>query len=107
MTLVNVLVPWKQCYLAGSSKPLSMVLSLENEPQHEISNNVVCAASKGPDQSSDQSLYWSLEYSMPLRPLTEHHLEFLHLKEAVQARLSLHLSKYHIVGSHMSLLKYT
>ena len=28
--------------------------------------------------------------------LTEHHLEFLSLKEAAQARLSLHLSKYHI-----------
>ena len=37
--------------------------------------------------------------------LTEHHLEFLSLKEAAQARLSLHLSKLHIVGNHMSLLK--
>ena len=28
---------------------------------------------------SDQSLYWSLEYSMIVRLLTEHHLEFLSL----------------------------
>ena len=33
--------------------------------------------------------------------LTEHHLEFLSLKLAAQGRLSLHLSKCHIVGNHM------
>ena len=38
--------------------------------------------------------------------LTEHHLEFLSLKEAGQARLSLHLSKFHNVGNHMSQLNY-
>ena len=38
--------------------------------------------------------------------LTEH-LEFLSLKEAAEARLSLHLSKWHIIGNHMSRLKYT
>ena len=37
--------------------------------------------------------------------MTEHHLEFLSLKEAAQARLSLHLSKCHIIGNHMSRLK--
>ena len=37
--------------------------------------------------------------------LTEHHLEFLNLKGAAQAHLSLHLSKCHIVGNHMSQLK--
>ena len=36
--------------------------------------------------------------------LTEHHLEFLSLKEAAHARLSLHLSKCHIVGNHVSQL---
>ena len=35
--------------------------------------------------------------------LTEHHLEFLSLKEAAQARLSLHLSKCHIVRNHVPL----
>ena len=48
------------------------------EPQHEVSNNVVCVTSQGSDQpaQSDQSP----EYSMTLRLLTEHHLEFLSLK---------------------------
>ena len=38
--------------------------------------------------------------------LTHHHLEFLSLKEAAEARVSLHLSKCHIVGNHMSRLKF-
>ena len=38
---------------------------------------------------------------MIVKLLTEHHLEFLSLKEAVQARLSLHMSKCHIVGNFM------
>ena len=50
---------------------------------------------------SDQSLCMSLEYFMTLRLLIEHHLEFLTLKVAAQARSSLHLSKYHICGNHM------
>ena len=41
---------------------------------------------------------------MSVKLLTEYHLEFLSLKEAAQARLSLHLSKCHIVGNHMSRL---
>ena len=41
---------------------------------------------------------------MIVKLLTEKHFEFLSLKEATQAHLSLHLSKYHIVGKHMSLL---
>ena len=39
---------------------------------------------------------------MSVKLLTEHHLKFLSLKEAAQAHLSLHLSKCHIVGNHMS-----
>ena len=42
---------------------------------------------------------------MSVNLLTEHHLEFLSLEEAAQARLSLHLSNCHIVGNHMSRLK--
>ena len=53
---------------------------------------------------SDQSLCWSLEYSMNL--LTEHHLDFKAQKGTAQARLSLHLTKCHIVGNHMSRLIY-
>ena len=46
--------------------------------QHEISNHMVCATSKG----SDQRRPLSLEYSMTLRPLTNHHLEFLSSKSS-------------------------
>ena len=53
---------------------------------------------------SDQSLCLSLEYSMIVKLQTEHYLEFLSFKG--QARLSLHMSKYHIVGNLMSRLIY-
>ena len=43
---------------------------------------------------------------MTVKLLTKHHLECLSLIRAAQARLSLHLSKYHIVGNHMSWLIY-
>ena len=49
---------------------------------------------------SDQSLCLSLDYSTSVKLLTEHHLQ------AAQTRLSIHLSKCHIVGNHMSRLKY-
>ena len=55
---------------------------------------------------SDQSLYYSLEYSMTVNLLTEQHLGFSALKEAAQARLSLFMSKCHIVGNHMLRLLY-
>ena len=41
---------------------------------------------------------------MIVKLLTEHHLEFLRLKEAPEARPSLHLSKCQIVGNLMSRL---
>ena len=41
---------------------------------------------------------------MSVKLLTEQHLEFLSLKEAVQARLSKHLSICHIGGNIMSRL---
>ena len=44
---------------------------------------------------SDQSLCSSIEYSISVRLLIEH------LLEAPHARLSLHLSKCHIIGNHM------
>ena len=55
---------------------------LTNQPAHEITNNVVCATSKASDQpaQSDQSPCLSLDYSMTVQLLTEHHLEFLSLK---------------------------
>ena len=38
---------------------------------------------------------------MIVKLLTEHHLDFLSLKEAAEARPSLHMSKCHIVGNHV------
>ena len=38
---------------------------------------------------------------MIVKLLTEHHLEFLSLKEFAEARQSLHMSKCHIVGNIM------
>ena len=55
---------------------------------------------------SDQRLCKSLEHSMTVKLLTEQFLGFLSLKKAAQARLSLHLSKCHVVGNHMLRLKY-
>ena len=43
---------------------------------------------------------------MIVKLLTEHHLEFLSLKEAAEARPILQLSKCHIVGSLMYWLIY-
>ena len=54
------------------------------EPVREISNNRVCATSKTSDQPAHtRSLIRackSLEYSMSVQLLTEHHLEFLSFK---------------------------
>ena len=55
---------------------------------------------------SDQSLCLSLEYSMSVKLLTKHHLEFLSLKGGCTAHMSLHLSKCQIVGNHMAGLKF-
>ena len=38
---------------------------------------------------------------MIVKLLTEHHLEFLRLKGGCRGLLSLHMSKYHIIGNHM------
>ena len=55
------------------------------EPRHEISNNVVCATSKGSDQPAHtrsliRAFALSLEYSITLKLLTEYDLEFQSLK---------------------------
>ena len=55
------------------------------EPRHEISNNVVCATSKGSAQPCEYaqtvlSLGWSLSYSMVVELLTKSHLRFLYFK---------------------------
>ena len=65
-------------------KYTKFLFQVHNMPWHGISNNVVCATCKASDQPaqyarSDQSLCYSLEYSMIVKLLTEHHLEFLTL----------------------------
>ena len=61
--------------------PLSTCDANINEPQHEFSNNVLCASSKVSDQMlSDQSLCESLDYSLSVKLLAEYHLKFLSLK---------------------------
>ena len=58
------------------------------EPQHEISNNQVCATSKASDQAAHTrrlirafaSHSMSVKYSTSVKLLTEHHSEFLGLK---------------------------
>ena len=64
---------------------LTTALPVQNEPRHEISNNVVCATSKGSDQPAHmRSLIrafasrLNILYSVKL--LIEHHLEFLSIK---------------------------
>ena len=87
-------------------------LSMKNKMScYEISNNVVCATSKASDQpaltQTGQSLCKSFDYSLSVKLLTEHHFEFLSLiGEAALARLSLFMSKCHIVRNHMSQLNY-
>ena len=49
------------------------------EPWHEISNNLVCATSKGSDQPADmhrliRAFACHLYYSMSIKLLTEDHL---------------------------------
>ena len=60
-----------------------------------ISNKVVCAYAQ-----SDQSLCKSLEYSMTVKLLTEHHLEFLSLKGGCAGSYESTL----VNGNHMSQL---
>ena len=43
---------------------------------------------------------------MSVKLLTEHHLEFLGLKEGSKDSSELHLSKCHIVGNHVSQLNF-
>ena len=60
---------------------------------------MVCATSKGSDQPAHTHSLLSLEYYMNIKLLNEHNLE-----KATQIRLSLFMSKCHIVGNHMSRL---
>ena len=67
---------------------------------------MVCVTSKGSDQPAHTrsliSLCWSFEYSMSVKLLTEHHLEFLSLKGGCIGLSESTLVKIPIiVGNHM------
>ena len=66
------------------------------EPRHEISNNVIFANSKVSDQPA-------LEYSMSVKLLNEHHLEFLSLKRGCTGSSESTLVKMpHCCKSHVT-----
>ena len=80
MTIKNTMLNIASSYLLygytclsmqGAQKP-QMYLK-KYEPQHEISNNVVCATSKGSDQPAHTRLCKLLEYSTSVKLLTEYH----------------------------------
>ena len=74
------------------------IYGVHNEPQHEISNNVVCATSNA---QSDQSLCYSLEYPITVKSPTEQHLEFLGLKAGcIDSSESIHVKMPHCWKSH-------
>ena len=78
------------------------------QPRHEISNNVVCATSEASDQPAHthsliRAFCKSLEYSVSVKLLTEHHFEVLSLKrgctgssESTLVKMS-HCCKSHVV----------
>ena len=72
----------------------------------EISNNMVCATSKASDQPAHmrsliRAFALLLEYFMIVKLLTEHHLEFLSLKEGCTGSSdSTHLKMSHCRKSH-------
>ena len=80
------------------------------EPWHDISNNMICATSKDSNQPahtrsqiiSDYNLCLSFEYSMIVKLLPEHYLEFLSLKEGCTCSSeSTHVKMPHCWKSHV------
>ena len=73
-----------------------------------ISNNVVCATSKASDQpvhtpSLIRAFASRFEYSMSVKLLTEHHLEFLSLKGGCTGSSeSIHVKMPHCWKSHVT-----
>ena len=79
------------------------------EPRNEIFNNMVCATSKGSDQSAHtRSLIRAFASRLNIQLLLSYWpnntWSFLALQAAAQARLCLLMSKCHIVGNHVSRL---
>ena len=78
--------------------------SILKERQHEISNNVVCATSKGSDQPAHmRSLIRAFASHLTVKLLTAHNLEFQSLKGSCTGSSKSTLC--HIVGNLMPRLK--
>ena len=75
-------------------------------PWHEISNNVVCATSKGSDQPATRSLIkaFASYLNMNVNLLKDHHSEFLSLKWGCTCSSESSLIKIPHFGNHMSRL---
>ena len=93
------------------SKPKHVVGTFEptKHLRHEISNNVVCATSKGSDQPAHMRSLTDA-FSMNIKLLTEHHLEILSLKggctglsESIHVKMP-HCWKSH-VAAHLPIIK--
>ena len=107
---MNGIVAQRRLGNADSPEPTLFVLKAINEPLHDISNNVVRVCDQQSHRStcayakSDQSLCYSLEYSMSIKLLIDYHVEFLSLKrgctgssEAILVKIP-HCWKSHIAA---------
>ena len=78
---------------------------INNEPRHEISNNVVCATSKGQTSLHMCSLiraFASCLNTMTVKLLTEQHLEFLSLTGGCTGSYkSTHCWKSHVAAQYL------
>ena len=99
--------------LVSSGASINMIwMEHENiwhELRHKISNNVVCVTSKGSDQPAHtRSLIRAFASRLNILRVLSYWLNIIWSvqasKQAVQARLSLYISKYHIVGNRISRL---
>ena len=77
---------------------LSITFPETNEPRHEISNNAVCATSKGSDHPAHtRSLTRAFASRLNIKLLIEHHLKFLSLKgECTGFSESIHVKMFEI-----------
>ena len=74
-----------QRYFSSMLKRNYRIVTAIYEPWHEISNNLVFASKQRLRSActyaqADQSLFWSLKFSITVKLLTEPHLRFLCLK---------------------------
>ena len=60
----------KEAEIGGRVNATNLRKPVRNKPQHEISNIVVCATSKGSDQAAHTLVYVSIKYYMS--PLNWH-----------------------------------